>query len=824
MHIIERILCLVATGIVALLFAIPVRAATINVFPDDLVAPCQLREAVESANTDTSVGGCIAGDGADQLVLLQYDDRPFFTIDNPVGADEDGNDTGDIDVSSVISIVGSGPTQSVIIGPAFDRAFDVRTNGTLILTNLSVIGGSVIGATANDGGVVRKSGAGVLAINRSVLRGGNADQGGAIHATGSGEMTLDKVTLFGNRAVGGGAMAIQQAAGNMALLTNVTISGNNASTRAGGILTYGDMRLRNVTVARNRSAGTGGIHYAGTTNTTGINFANSLIVDNIGAAGESSDLACSGASSVQLGSFSHTMTRAVENCTFASFAGIPTSNDARLSPMFDAGAGIPIHALMPGSAALGAGNPSSANALTACTTQDARGVTRLASCDLGAYEERFDVTVNSFSDLPDLNPGDGICQALGNVCTLRALAMESNASPGRWFARLIGGTYTLSRPFNDFDDFDGGDLDFRLTDHEIPSQVTLYGAGPATTRIVGSSFDRVIEVRGRSVQGPSLDYVHHPLSFALLNATIEGGNLSRDPFQQDPNAPLAGGGIKITGGKSLLYDVVVRDNYVESLPAEDDSVAGGVWIDVALGSNATDRPYLASARLERFAIVDNATGDAGGGYGKFAGGLRGYGGGDFEISDGLTLTNGLIAGNHSRSAGGAMLFGIVAASFLTIVDNTSGPLAPSGFTQYAGGLTYGSQTNVMSHLLIAGNTADGVASDCEAIGTGSSLVSLGFNLIETAGSGCIISGDVASNQLGVDPLLGPRIETSGMPAYVPTSDSPAIDAAPPGRCDDARGFGLTEDARGLRRAAAGDTSCDIGAIEAERPLFSDGFE
>jgi hypothetical protein len=355
--------------------------------------------------------------------------------------------------------------------------------------------------------------------------------------------------------------------------------------------------------------------------------------------------------------------------------------------------------------------------------------------------------------------------------------------------------------------------------------MTLFGAGDADdVQIVGGGFDRVLQVRGRSVTGPTIQFVHYPLAFALLNATVRNGVLNRDPFEFDPNEQLVGGGIKITGGKSLLYNVVVKDNFVESLPAIENSEAGGVFVDVRLGSNSTLRPYLSSAHLERFSIVDNATTEAGGGYSMFAGGLYVTGAGEYEISDSVTLVNGVIAGNYSRAGGGAMLFGGVSASFLSIVDNSAGPLAPPGFTQWAGGLSLGGQNNTLRNVLIAGNRAGTENSDCEVVGTGSSIVSLGYNLIGTSGAGCVISGDIVTNLLNVDPQLGPRVVSAGMPIHAPAAASPAINAIPLGLCGDAGSFAVSTDARGARRPGDANAFCDIGAVETESPLFADGFE
>ncbi len=727
---------------------VPAIAATINVAPNGTGSNCRIRQAIQAANTDTTAGGaCTAGSGTDTLVLLQYDNLPVFTPTSLAGADEDSNASGDLDVTSAIIIQGVSPELSIIEGPAFDRAFDVRPGGSLTLNDLTVVGGSVVGANARSGGVVLKNTNATLTINRSVLRGGNADRGGAVYASGTGVLTLDKVSIHHNNAVSGGGIALQQTSGVEAILSNVTVSGNIASFTAGGIYATSWFRMRNSTVARNRSAGVGGVQYALVGNTTGVNFANSLLVENVNGNSDALDLYCSGGTgNNQLGARSYTMIGAISNCTFASFAGIPSSSVARISPLFDSGSGRPTHALLSGSAALDAGNPSSSSPLSACLSTDARGVSRTVSCDLGAYEQRIDVTVNSFNDFPDLNPGDGVCQATGNVCTLRAVVMEASVTGGRWFVNLPVGTYTLNRAFNQLNDADGGDLDVQRNSFNNPLQLTLMGMGDADdTRIVGGGFDRVLEVRARNTQGIPYVYVNYPLAFALFNATLSGGNLTVDPFTQEPNARLEGGGLRIVGGKTLFYNVVLKDNHVESVPPTETSVAGGVFVDLQSSySSSQKKPYIASSRWERFAIIDNVTSESGG-HGSFAGGLHAIGSSPYDISDGIVLNNGTIAGNLSRAVGGAMLFGIFDASFLSIVDNVSGPLAPPGSTQWPGGAYIGDQQNRVSNILVADNFAGIEPSDCEVNPFSSSLVSLGHNLIGSAGSGCIISGDTSTN-------------------------------------------------------------------------------
>ncbi len=65
----------------------------------------------------------------------------------------------------------------------------------------------------------------------------------------------------------------------------------------------------------------------------------------------------------------------------------------------------------------------------------------------------------------------------------------------------------------------------------------------------------------------------------------------------------------------------------------------------------------------------------------------------------------------------------------------------------------------------------------------------------------------------------------GMPYHAPSAASPAVDAIPPGACNDAESFSVALDVLGASRRASGNPSCDIGAVEAsELPIFADGFE
>ena len=55
--------------------------------------------------------------------------------------------------------------------------------------------------------------------------------------------------------------------------------------------------------------------------------------------------------------------------------------------------------------------------------------------------------VNSTADLPDANPGNGVCATGSGACTLRAAIMEANSSPGADTITIPAGVYRWeSRP------------------------------------------------------------------------------------------------------------------------------------------------------------------------------------------------------------------------------------------------------------------------------------------------------------------------------------------------------------------------------------------
>lgn len=255
-------------GGIALLCALgpAAMAATINV--DET---CLLINAINSANSNTSVTGCESGSGADTIVLTNG--RRVFGVDN-----SEFGPTGFPVIRSQITIQGNGnPVLRDGNGdsiPEF-RIFAVGVDGDLTLENIKVSGG--VADDGDGGGGIRSLGR--LTLINSTISGNLASFGGGISGggttllirstisgntaqiSGGGIATVDEETIFdsaifGNTAqYGGGAFSQSNAT-----IINSTVSGNTAQLDGGGLLNfrYRTLTLTNSTVSGNTAGRHGG--------------------------------------------------------------------------------------------------------------------------------------------------------------------------------------------------------------------------------------------------------------------------------------------------------------------------------------------------------------------------------------------------------------------------------------------------------------------------------------------------------------------------------------------------------------------------------------
>ena len=130
----------------------PITVTTI----DDVIADdglCSLREAVIAANTDSSVGGCPAGSGADQIGFDPTLPLPSVFLLSNTGANEDAALTGDLDVQGMLTINGLGVDNTIVDGLDADRVFQILPGARVTINGIKGNAedfAPLLGAVEND--------------------------------------------------------------------------------------------------------------------------------------------------------------------------------------------------------------------------------------------------------------------------------------------------------------------------------------------------------------------------------------------------------------------------------------------------------------------------------------------------------------------------------------------------------------------------------------------------------------------------------------------------------------------------------------------------
>ena len=469
--------------------------------------------------------------------------------------------------------------------------------------------------------------------------------------------------------------------------------------------------------------------------------------------------------------------------------------------------------------------------------------------------------VNTFVDVPDVNPGDGVCEtaAGNNACNLRAAIQETNALAGADTIVLQAGvTYTLGSVGQD-DTALSGDLD-------ILDSVTIVGAGPASTIIDGNgavTSDRVFDIkrcRGNPQQ-PDCDVSHPPIVVSISGVTIQHGN-----------GP-AGGGI-VSGGSLTLTNCVVANNAASGLNAWGGGIysAGALNISNSTISNNTagpNNPFGGGIYAQGAIAITGSTISGNSTTGSFGSG----GGLILYFSPAGSITNSTISGNTAFGNGGGLLMqsgkvvnstisgnvshakgGGAAVTNSTFINSTvsgnfsyddgGGIYAISGVTQlYHVTVTQNLANADDSGTAVAGGVYNATANAFYSV---NSIIALNetsipddpFPLLDTddcAGSitsqgnsilydvkiaHCTVSGTKSL----VNPLLGPLQYNGGATkTHALLDGSTAIDGGPVAVCVDDLGNPLASDQRGVHRPWG--AQCDLGAYEAQPDLiFKNGFE
>ena len=368
---------------------------------------CSLREAVIAANTAV---------GPDSITLPA--DTFTLTIADASAADEDAAATGDLDITSNITLGGAGASTTIIqagtsLGTSVGCVFEIGAAGNAAISGVTVRNGSRIGSS--DAGGINNNG--ILTVTNSTVSGNQAYYYGGIG--NSGTLTVTNSTVSGNQGNFGGGI------GNFGTLTvtNSTVSGNQSGNSGGGIANSGTLTMTNSTVSGNQSDGSGGgianyntltlINSTIAANTADINndgigrggvynasaanvkttFRNTLIGNNTKGTVTFAKSDCDGT----LVSQGYNLIESTDGCTITgNTTGNVTGQGPWLGALKDNGGPtftqqllLRLGEIVPDSPALNAGDPAG------CTTADGtplatdqRGVARPQGvrCDIGAFE------------------------------------------------------------------------------------------------------------------------------------------------------------------------------------------------------------------------------------------------------------------------------------------------------------------------------------------------------------------------------------------------------------------------------------------------------
>jgi CSLREA domain-containing protein len=223
---------------------------------------CTLRAAIQEANA-------LAGDDTILLPAGVY----FLSIANPGGAAENAAASGDLDLTSDISLLGGGQGSTLIDGGALDRVFHVvGSSSDVAISSLTIRNGRL---SAGNGGGIENGGN--LNLTQVAVSANMAVLGGGISNNSVLTMSAGRVESNTANNDGGGFI-------NNGVLTvvNTIIRGNISGDDGGGLRNLKTFSLTGSTLSSNSAASFGGglANGSGSGITGTVTIANSLFNSN----------------------------------------------------------------------------------------------------------------------------------------------------------------------------------------------------------------------------------------------------------------------------------------------------------------------------------------------------------------------------------------------------------------------------------------------------------------------------------------------------------------------------------------------------------------
>ena len=335
-----------------------------------------------------------------------------------------------------------------------------------IFGDMTVTDSTFSGNTAGNGGGGIDN-FGTLDVTGSSFANNTAHVGAAI-VNNSGTLTLTGSTFSGNSAVNGGAIYSYRTSTLALVVANSTFSGNSAGYYGGALLLAGDEngsgQITNTTFVGNTDLMGGGAYYLAGGSLT---MNNSLIAR------------ASTGSSCYMDTLNSNSTLAGSN-NLADDSGCPApvftqATSLRLGELGNYGGATQTIPLLPGSPAIEAGDGAT------CPASDQRGMARVGTCDIGAFESQgFSLAVSS-GDNQKAKPGAAFASPL------EVTVSSSSGEP------VDGGAVTFSAPTDGASatltgspaSISGGKASVTATANSTPD---AYGVTASATGATGTSF------------------------------------------------------------------------------------------------------------------------------------------------------------------------------------------------------------------------------------------------------------------------------------------------------------------------------------------------
>lgn len=300
----------------------------------------------------------------------------------------------------------------------FSPVLSISLENCLIENNTGIAAPS--GPSSNGGGINFSTG--LLTVTKSTIRNNTSNFGGGIFTIG--DIVLVASTVSENTSTvppainggfGGGGLHIGSGSNGSLIAINSTISGNRAYTSGAGILMVnGTASIFNTTITNNIADSDsdnvgygGGIIASYSSPGPSINISNSIIAGNSGGqqGPDCNDL------NILITSLGYNLIGDATDCNFSAGTGdligdAVTQIDPLLSALSDNGGSTLTHALISGSAAIDAGNPTGCNDnYGSQIVNDQRDLPRHVDggsgsnrCDIGAFEIEYLINADAGED------------------------------------------------------------------------------------------------------------------------------------------------------------------------------------------------------------------------------------------------------------------------------------------------------------------------------------------------------------------------------------------------------------------------------------------